>query len=364
MRLSAALGSATSQAPEMAAAFTQALEIAERLGDVDCQLRALSGLNFCHTGSSRYRAALPFAQRFHDLATRGSDLYDRLFGERMIGMSKHFLGDQIGARRHLTEALSYNSAVDSRRDIFRFQTDLSVSARVFLARVLWLQGFSEQAAAAAQTSLAEAQATGHAVSLCLALALAACPVALWVGDLAGAACYTRMLLDHSREHSLPLWREFGVRFQKVVVIKGGDLEERAEPNFSFRSLTGLAELAEALTDAGRIDEAATAVEAGIELSAGGWITPELLRLKGELCLAQGAPSAAAAAEGLFRQALESARPQGALSWELRAATSLARLLESRGRRAEAIACLRPLYDRFTEGFDDADLRAAKRLLDG
>jgi predicted ATPase len=106
------------------------------------------------------------------------------------------------------------------------------------------------------------------------------------------------------------------------------------------------------------------VEAGIEQSDGGWITPELLRLKGELFLSQGAPAAAETAEGLFRQALDAARPQGALSWELRAATSLARLLRSRGRPADAIACLQPIYDRFTEGFGNADLSAAKRVLDG
>jgi predicted ATPase len=318
---------------------------AERLGDAEGQLRALSGLNFYHTGSGRYRAALPFAQRFHDLATRGSDLYDRLFGERMMGVAKHFFGDQIGARRHLTRALTYYPEIDPRRDIIRFQTDLCVSAR------------------AAETSIAEAHATGHAVSLCLALALAACPIALWIGDLAGAARYARMLADHSREHSLPLWREFGARFQRVVVIKGGDPDEAAEPNFSFRSLTGLTELAEALTGAGRIDEAFALVEAGIEQSDGGWITPELLRLKGELFLRQSTPVAAETAEGLFRQALDAARPQGALSWELRAATSLARLLRSRGRQAEAIACLQPIYDRFTEGFGNADLTAAKRVLE-
>ena len=364
MRLYAALGSSTSQAPEMGAAFAKALEIAERLGDAEGQLRALSGLNFYHTGSGRYRAALPFAQRFHDLATRESDLYDRLFGERMMGVAKHFLGDQIGARRHLTRALTHYPAIDPRRDIIRFQTDLCVSARAYLARVLWLQGFSEQAARAAETSIAQAQVTGHAVSLCLALALAACPIALWIGDLAGAARYTRMLVDHSREHSLPLWREFGARFQRVVVIKGGDPDETAEPNFSFRSLTGLSELAEALTGAGRIDEAFALVEAGIEQSDGGWITPELLRLKGELFLWQSIPVAAGTAEGLFRQALDAARPQGALSWELRAATSLARLLRSLCRPAEAIACLQPIYDRFTEGFGNADLTAAKRVLEG
>jgi hypothetical protein len=170
-----------------------------------------------------------------------------------------------------------------------------------------------------------------------------------------------MLVDHSREHSLPLWREFGAKYQRVVVLRRNDPDELAKPNFSFRSLAGLSELAEALTGVGRIAEAFDVVEAGIGQSDGGWITPELLRLKGELFLAEGAP---AAAEGLFRQALDAARPQGALSWELRAATSLARLLSSRGWPAEAVACLQPIYDRFTEGFGNADLNAAKRVLEG
>ena len=89
---------------------------------------------------------------------------------------------------------------------------------------------------------------------------------------------------------------------------------------------------------------------------------ELMRVKGELLLSQGAPGAAAA-EDHFRQALDWARRQGALSWELRAATSLARLLRNQGRPADAIACLQPVYDRFTEGFDTTDLITAKQLLD-
>ena len=79
--------------------------------------------------------------------------------------------------------------------------------------------------------------------------------------------------------------------------------------------------------------------------------------------ASGAPAAAKPSEDLFRQSLDVARQQGALSWELRAATSLARLLRNQGRPADAIACLQPIYDCFTEGFDTADLIAAKQLLD-
>jgi predicted ATPase len=90
---------------------------------------------------------------------------------------------------------------------------------------------------------------------------------------------------------------------------------------------------------------------------------ELLRIKGELLLPQRAPGVTTAAEDHFRQALDWARQQGALSWELRAATSFARLLCDQGRSADVFALLQPVYDRFTEGFDTADLKTANALLD-
>jgi predicted ATPase len=122
-------------------------------------------------------------------------------------------------------------------------------------------------------------------------------------------------------------------------------------------------LAEALARAGRIAEGLAVLEAGIEQSEAGWLTPELLRLKGELFLLQSTPAVAEKAADLFRQALDEVRRQETLSWELRAATSLARLLRNQCRPSDAIAVLQPVYDRFTEGFGTADLRAAKQLLD-
>ena len=125
-------------------------------------------------------------------------------------------------------------------------------------------------------------------------------------------------------------------------------------------------MAEALGRAGHIADGLAAIEeatARSERSEERWVIAELLRIKGELFLLQGAPGAAAAAEGHFRQAVDWARRQGALSWELRAATSLARLLSDQGRSADAAALLQPVYERFTEGFDTADLKAAKALLD-
>ncbi|HZC78030.1 MAG TPA: hypothetical protein VE258_09795 [Ktedonobacterales bacterium] len=132
-------------------------------------------------------------------------------------------------------------------------------------------------------------------------------------------------------------------------------------------LTFLSAMADALGRAGQVSEGLAAIEQALawtERTEERWRIAELLRIKGELLLWQDAPGAAAAAEDHFRQALDWARRQGALSLELRAATSLARLLRDQSRPADAMALLQPVYDRFTEGFETADLKAAKALIDG
>jgi predicted ATPase/DNA-binding winged helix-turn-helix (wHTH) protein len=379
MKLYAALGAFTTEVTEMGAAFTNALAIAESLGDPEYRLRALGGLYFFHAASGQFLAAQQFTQKLLDLAASRSDLSAQLFGKHLVGMAKHLLGDQITARRHLEQVLTdyaraYHSRdVVPRQDIIRFQISGHVSARVMLARVLWLQGFSDQAVRTAEMSIEEAKATGHAVSLCFALASAACPIALWVGNLSTAAHYTGLLVDGSRKHDLPVWSAYGSWFQPAVVLMGGDivaeqlldtsLDKVAQSDLGFRSINGLTLLAEALGRAGRIAQGLALVEAGIERFETNCHTPELVRLKGELSLLQGMPGAAGSAEINFRQALDGAREHGALSWELRAATSLARLLRNQGRPADATTCLQPVYDRFTEGFSTADLTAAKQLLD-
>ena len=108
-----------------------------------------------------------------------------------------------------------------------------------------------------------------------------------------------------------------------------------------------------------IEEAIVRSDSSEERSA----IAEMLRIKGELLLLPDVSGSAAAAEGLFRQALDWTRRQGALSWELRAATSLARLWRDQDRSAEMTTLLQPLHDRFAEGFETADLKAAKTLLD-
>ena len=108
---------------------------------------------------------------------------------------------------------STTAALAQRWQFVRFQVDPRADARAYLARVLWLQGLPDQAMRTAEISLEDARATHHATSLGNDLAVAACPIALWVGDLAAAEHYVDMLLDHSARHGLGRWRAFGRCYQ-------------------------------------------------------------------------------------------------------------------------------------------------------
>jgi hypothetical protein len=228
----------------------------------------------------------------------------------------------------------------------------------------------------AESSIEDARAAYHVTSLCHALALAACPIALWIGDLAAAEHFVTMLLDHSTRHALVLVQAVGFCHERVLAVRRSDVTSRSqllrtgfvlgEANTAFRSSPFLSEMAETLGRVGEIADGFAAIDEATERcerTEGHWMMPEVLRIRGELVLLQGAEGAAATAEDHFRQALDLARQQGALSWELRAATSLARLWRDQDRPADAMALFQPVYNRFTEGFDTADLKAAKALLD-
>jgi predicted ATPase len=353
--------------------------LAESLEDVDYQLRSLWGLWFFHTAAGRHRhsVALELSQRFYTVATNQSDSNHRLVAERLMGVSQFYLGDLPAARRHIERVVTDYVDSNHRSLVIRFQVDQRMAARVFHAWILWLQGFPDQAMRTAESSIDDARATNHALTLCFALALAACPIALLVGDLAAAEHYTGTLLDHLKRHALAGWRALGPGYQGVLAIKRGEVttglpwlragfDELGEAKFAVMRLITFV-MAEALAEAGQVSEGIGAIEEALawtERTEERWIIGEFLRIKGELLLLQGVAGAAVAAEDHFRQALDWARRQGALSFELRAATSLARLLRDQGRSADALALLQPVYDRFTEGFDTADLKTARALLDG
>ena len=381
MHLQAALGVSlnytTGPIPETEAAWTRTLQIAKSLDDTEFQLRALRGLWAHHMNAGEYRASSGLADKFSALAETTGDPAALGAADRMAGIILHYLGDQTGARQHLERRLARAVSTVRQSQPVRFLIDQRVAARALLARILWLQGFPDQASSTARLAVDEAEATGHALSLCHALAQAACPVAMLNGDMAAAQSFTAVLLDRARELGLSGWIARGHCFQGVLLIMRRDfvaglpllrdaLEEMREGGAAPGYPAFLALLARGLGLAGQVIEGLAVIDQALDLSERheeNWSLPEVLRNKGELLLLERSVSAVLPAEDCFQQALDWARRDGTLSYELRAAFSLGRLWRDRGRGAEARERVASVYRRFTEGFETGDLRIAKRVLD-
>jgi predicted ATPase len=292
----------------------------------------------------------------------------------MIGYGLHFLGEQNDALQHIDNALEHIPP-GHRSHIIRFGYDQRVLADNILAEFLWLKGSPDQAMRIVERNLIYAQSLNHELSLCNALGQSACPIALFVGDLATADRYVTTLLEHSTARALPLWIATGRCFQAVLHIKSGNaaglnalrsgLDELLATRFATRYVAFLVEFADALCRAGEIASGCAAIEEALDLCRRNeelWCIAEVLRVKSELVLRQNKPDAAELAERTLRESLDWASRQGALSWELRAATSLARLYRQRRDVQAARQTLEPVYGRFTEGFGSTDVIAAKSLL--
>jgi predicted ATPase len=362
---------------DRADAWSRSLSIAERLDDTDHQLRALWGLWIHHFNNGEHRRSLAFAHRFHALAEEAGETADALVGDRMIAFSLQLLGDVAGARHHVERMISSYVAPHDRSHILRYQFDQAIIARITLAQSLWLQGWPDRALRVVASNVEEALALGHTMSLCNALAQAACPVALLSGDLTAADRYVGLLLERAAQRGLGVWHVWGRCFQGLLAARRGDLTgglrifraalgELLPNRFALRYTAFLGELAEILSQAGEHDESRAAIERALERSERHeeqWCVPELLRIRAEVDWRRDPEPDVTAIEGLLQQSLDWARRQEALSWELRTATSLARLWLSAGRREAARELLQPVHTRFSEGFQTADLKAARALLD-
>jgi predicted ATPase len=381
MQLYEALGWSLAQTrsplAETSAAWQNVLELAEKFDDTEYRLRALWGLYNYHLTVGSDRAAVTFAERFRDLAAQRSDLADLIASHRMIGTALHYLGNQSEARRHIEHMLDRHVASVQPTQILRFQFDQRVLAHVFLSRILWLQGFPEQASRTARMSVEFARAIGHPLSLCIALADAACPVGLGIGDLASVEANAAILLELSAKHGLHVWNVWAHGINGAVLIRRGNvvtglgllrsaINEIRGTGFVQRNRVFFGLMADGLLRAGHAAEGLSIIDEAFAQPGDNeehWYLAELLRLRGELLLLEDAPGTTVSAELHFRQALDCARRQGTLSWELRAATSLARLWQAHARSEEARELLVPIYQRFTEGFDTSDLKTAKSLID-
>ena len=361
--------------PEMIAALTKALDLAESQDNSEYRLRAMFVLYVYRLMTGDYRGALATAQKFRTVAAKTTDPTDALIGDRLVGVVLHILGDQPGARRHLEPIIGADFSSARRSHIIRYQWDQRVVNHCYYARIVWLQGFADQAMRIVDGIVDYARIKDHPASLVYAL-FHAVPIALYAGELTTAGQFVKLMIDLAMKHALERWNAWGQCFEGVLLIKRGDSGagsrllraglEGVPEAFHYHTNLFLAELAEGLSGAGHLAEGFVVMERALARAKRieeGWCFAELLRKNGELLLVRAAPNDVANAEECFKQALEWGRRQDALSWELRSATSLARLYRRQGRTTQARKVLAPVYRRFTEGFTTADLLAANALLD-
>jgi predicted ATPase len=242
---------------------------------------------------------------------------------------------------------------------------------------LWYLGYPERASERGLAALSMAQTAAHPFSLCFAWWQEAyLRIVRREPELMAARTRAYLMVARERGFALDCAQGSMLEIWHDASVTGQCADDRIE---AFRS--ALAELqrigigcdlslwhvrfAECLEKQGDTDEAITALKAAVvhvERTGDTLLEPEVHRLMGDLLLRRN-PSAPDRAEACYRRALERARRQEAKSWELRAATSLARLWHDQGKPATALDLLAPIYGWFTEGFDTADLKDAKALLD-
>jgi len=287
-----------------------------------------------------------------------------------------YLGEYAAAQTYLEQGLTLIDPTAQRALALRSNvTTGGTWCLVHAALTLWCLGYPAQALRQSQEALALAQELAHPYSLGLARHYAA-SLHHHRREAFAVQAQAEALLTLATAHGFPLWAGFGTCWRGwALALHGQGAAGLAQLHQGMTAVlaTGqelgrpfcLVILAEAAGQGGQVDEGlrllAEALRA-LEESRRGDLLAEAYRLQGELLLRQ-AVSEAAQAEACFQQSLTIAHRQQAKSWELRAATSLARLWQQQGKQTEARELLAPVYSWFTEGFDTADLCDARALLE-
>jgi predicted ATPase/DNA-binding winged helix-turn-helix (wHTH) protein len=337
--------------------FARALEIAEGTGATTVRIRALWGMWAARRGRRDNLGALEAARWYADAAVGAGDFSAMHLADRILGLTHHLLGRQPVAREFTERALRQPRHLDPASSV-GYQVETPVAMRAQLARILWLSGFPDQASVAARDAVAAALNSLRSFPICYVVAQSGLPVALWTGAVDEARRLANLLVVHAVGN--PRMEQAGQCFTHLLRLREGNEDEALiaaflEPHAEGVPVSPFADL--------ESDARIMVPLPGLEPADVLWNTPELLRVDALLYLRHDVPGALTAAETKLHRAMEIAREQGALSWELRAATSFARILRDRGQLADAVAILQPVYDRFTEGFGTVDLITAKALLD-
>ncbi|MBW2389830.1 MAG: TOMM system kinase/cyclase fusion protein, partial [Deltaproteobacteria bacterium] len=350
--------------PEVERVYERARELAGEARETPELLRALLGLSLFYFSVGELRISCELGEQTLALADRAGEIYPRLVAHTRLGITLLYLGEVTRGHEHLERAVALYDPSEHRGLAAAWGQDWGTTARCFAAVADWARGYPERARRFMGETVALAL-EGDPYSLSFTLAMAAMVHDL-LDDRAQALESAEEAIRIAQEHGFPTvlmiagscrgWAIGGSRGIEEIqtVIQRAVAARTPSIGDWYRHL------ARAYLGAGRAEEALAAVQAGLDGANQSRLQIGFLQqTQGQILLQQGAIEDA---ERSFRRALEIAREQEARSWELRAATSLARLLRDKGRRGEARELLAPIYDWFTEGFDTQDLKDAKALL--
>jgi len=359
-------------AEEAKRAFTRARELCKRLGDRPELFRVLWGLWAVHLLRGERHEAHRLAQQLLMQAENTRNPAQLLMAHGSVGMTLFEFGEYLSVREHLEKGISfYNRERDRPLGLGEFL----IPELSYLASTLNALGYPDQALKRAEQAVVAGQEFGHPFTLTFALHFSTFLRAAR-REAHEAQAAAERVIELSTEHGFAFWLAQATSLRGEAIAEQGRTEEgiaemlkglaamRAigfEGNRAFH----LAQLAKAYSEVGRLDEALSTLEEALaeaDQNEERKNEAERLRLKGELLLRQS-DTHAAEPRTCFERAIEIARTQGAKWFELRATTSLARLLARQSHRDEAHAALADIYNWFTEGFDTADLKDAKALLD-
>jgi predicted ATPase len=363
-------------APEVEQVYTEAREMCGRLGDAPQLFPVLFGLARMHDVRGELKVGSDLGKQLLSLAERAREPELLLEAHHELWANMSMLGELISARTHLDQGFVLYDSEKHRHHAFLYGGhDPGVCCRYHAAHVLWLLGYPDQALRKSQDSLALARELSHASTTATALSFA-----VWLHQQRGESDVMRVHVDETitiaTEHGFPRWLPYGNFLQGWLLVENDERAGIAQMVKVFASERATAAqgrfealcaalLAEAYRRIGQTAEGLNVITDALTraLQTGcRYYAAELYRLKGELLLTQSAADEQQG-EACFQNALQVARGQSAKSLELRAAMSLSRLWQSKGKKAEAAQLLGDIYGWFTEGFDTADLKAAKTLLE-
>jgi tetratricopeptide (TPR) repeat protein len=361
---------------ETAQAYTRARELCEQLNDSPEVFPMLYGSCFMRLLRGECRTAYELAEQMMRRADAASLPAILPYAHHALGQTLYYLGNPSAGLTHIKMAVSlYDPAVHFALTARYTTIDVKVHSQGLVAFILWKMGYAEQAMTTAQQALVWAHELSHPYSVAFAeyifIALYReiqrdVPVILERAEKVKAFC---------GEYGLPDWEAFmAIERGWAVAQQGHGAEGVTQIRAALETLLArgalverpqeLRLLAEACRASGEVDDALAALSEAVVLleeQDNRRDEAEIRRLEGEL-LDQRSPGCSDAVRCL-QSAIDIARAQAAKSSELRATTSLARLLASQRRREEATAMLAEIYGWFKEGFDTADLKEAKKLLD-